>query len=495
MTVSTLVLYDTTGQWGWLGELYAIMSANLASHFGSWTAMPVASYKTGQLKQYTAAIYIGSTYDEPLPTAFLDDVYGTTTPVIWAYDNIWQLTARYPNFSSVYGWNWSGFDFSSVAEVDYPLPPSTRATQKLKRYAANAAGIMNYWSLSSNVTVLANCVRSDGTTFPWAVRSTGPNGGSLTYIGENPLVYLSEGDRYLAYCDLLFDALAPSTTTQHRAFLRLEDIDPTYATNTLKTVADWLYAQNVPFGFQVIPYYLDPLNANNNGTNITLKSKSAMVSMIKYMQTKGGVMMCHGYTHQYSNVPNPYSAASGDDCEFYRITTNSDNTLNFQGPVAEDSLAWAQGRFTAAQQQYTAAGFTMPQIVTFPSYAASAADYAAANGFFTTASERRLYFTGLLSGQPVNYTQLAGQYMPYTVRDVYNMKVLADTLGGIEPLPYFSYPARLPADIIADAQRNLAVRDGWASFFYHTYDNISYLQQTVTGLKNLGYTFVSPTAA
>src|SRR5712672_130482 len=142
MTASTLVLYDTTGQWGWLGELYAIMSANLASHFGSWTAMPVASYKTGLLKQYTATIYVGSTYDEPLPTAFLDDVYATTTPVIWAYDNIWQLTARYPNFSSVYGWNWSGFDFSSVAEVDYPLPPSTRTTQKLKRYAANAAGII-----------------------------------------------------------------------------------------------------------------------------------------------------------------------------------------------------------------------------------------------------------------------------------------------------------------------------------------------------------------
>ena len=127
MTASTLVLYDTTGQWGWLGELYAIMSANLASHFGSWTAMPVASYQTGQLKQYTAAIYVGSTYGEPIPNAFLDDVYGTTIPVIWAYDNIWQLTARYPNFSSVYGWNWSAFDFSSVATVEYPLPPSTTA--------------------------------------------------------------------------------------------------------------------------------------------------------------------------------------------------------------------------------------------------------------------------------------------------------------------------------------------------------------------------------
>ena len=40
-----------------------------------------------------------------------------------------------------------------------------------------------------------------------------------------------------------------------------------------------------------------------------------------------------------------------------------------------------------------------------------------------------------------------------------------------------------------------ALRDGWASFFCHTYDSISYLQQTAIGLKNMGYTFVSPTAA
>jgi uncharacterized protein YdaL len=492
---STLVLYDTTGPWGWLGELYAIMTANLASHFGSWTAKPVVSYTSGTLKQYTATIYIGSTYGEPVPNAFLDDVFATTTPVIWAYDNIWQLTSRYPNFSSTYGWIWSQFDYSSVAEVDYPLPPSTRPTQKLKRYAANNAGIMNYFPVASTVTVLANCVRSDGSTFPWALRSAGPNGGSLTYIGEIPLAYITEGDRYLAFCDLLFDALAPTTPTQHHALVRLEDIDPTYDTNALKQVANWLNSQKVPFGFQIVPSYVDPLNANGIGTNITLHSQPAMVSAIKYMQSLGGVMICHGYTHQYDGVVNPYTGATGDDCEFYRITMNADFSLNFQGPVSEDSLSWAQARFSAAQELYKNAGFSMPQFITFPSYAASAADYAAANGFFTIASERRLYFTGLLSGQPINYSQVAGQYMPYSVRDVYGIKVLADTLGGIEPLPYFTYPARLPADIIADAQRTLVVRDGWASFFYHTYDDISYLQQTVTGLKNLGYTFVSPTAA
>src|SRR5207244_9686768 len=46
---STLVLYDTTGPWGWLGEIYATMAGNLASHFGAWDGMPVVSYAAGTL--------------------------------------------------------------------------------------------------------------------------------------------------------------------------------------------------------------------------------------------------------------------------------------------------------------------------------------------------------------------------------------------------------------------------------------------------------------
>src|SRR6185437_10289757 len=114
---------------------YAMMAANLASHFGTWTTLPVASYTAGKLSSYSAVIYIGSTYDEPIPTAFLDDVLNTTKPVIWIYDNIWQLTARTSSFASIYGWMWSGFDYSSVASVNYK-------NQSLSRYSANAAGIM-----------------------------------------------------------------------------------------------------------------------------------------------------------------------------------------------------------------------------------------------------------------------------------------------------------------------------------------------------------------
>ncbi len=43
-TAKTLVRYDTTGDYGWLGEVYATQTANLSSHFGSWTAAPVSGF-------------------------------------------------------------------------------------------------------------------------------------------------------------------------------------------------------------------------------------------------------------------------------------------------------------------------------------------------------------------------------------------------------------------------------------------------------------------
>jgi len=87
-STSALVLYDTTGQWGFLGELDAMYAANLAGHFGSVTTEPVTQYTAGQLSNYTAAIYLGSTYGEPLPAAFTQDVISSSTPVVWAGSNV-----------------------------------------------------------------------------------------------------------------------------------------------------------------------------------------------------------------------------------------------------------------------------------------------------------------------------------------------------------------------------------------------------------------------
>jgi len=145
-----------------------------------------------------------------------------------------------------------------------------------------------------------------------------------------------------------------------------------------------------------------------------------------------------------------------------------------------------------AEKEFKAAKLDVPKIFEFPHYAASATDYRAVAATFTTRYERSLYFRGLLSGGTIDHSRLAGQRFSYVVRDVYGSKVLPENLGSIEPEPFFQFPMRFPEDILGDAQRVRVVRDGFASFYFHPFLDIGYLQQTVEGLQGAGWTFVSP---
>lgn len=485
----TLVLYDTSGSWGYLGELYAIEAANLASHFGAWTAEPVQRYTSGQMSEFTAVVYLGSSYNEPIPASFLSDVLTGQTPVIWTYYNIWQLAAAAnataSSFQTRYGWTPGYLDSRTFTSVQYQ-------GETLTRSADNGSYSLEDVTPTAAATVLASAYPSDGSAAtPYAVQS-----GNLTYVADNPFPYASEQDRVLVFEDLLFNVLDRSAPTQHRALVRLEDVDPTSNPQQLEQVANWLYSQHIPFGFNVIPEYTDPNGYYNNGVpqTVTIKKGSAYVKALLYLEAHGGTLVDEGYTHQYSDVPNPFTAVTGDDFEFYRVTQNSNETLNYQGPVSEDSSSWANGRVQTAISLIQKAGIGTPAIFTVPHYAASAPDYAVFNSAFAERWDRGLYFTGLLTGAPINYSQNVGQFFPYTVRDVYGTKVLPENCGDISPTPWEIFPARTPADIINCAKANLVVRDGVAAFTFHPYLDLSYLQQTVAGLQSEGYTFVSPSS-
>jgi len=210
-----------------------------------------------------------------------------------------------------------------------------------------------------------------------------------------------------------------------------------------------------------------------------------MIAAIRAMQQLGGVMIHHGYTHQYSNIANPYTAVTGDDCEFYRITSNSSNgVLTFVGPLPGDTdSSWAQGRFNSYAAEVTASGFTSRGSRRFRLTPHRYPTTRLKHGRSQHGRSEPL-LSGVLTNQTIDYTRPQAS-TPYSVQDVYGSKVLPDTLGGIDPDVYFNIPPRLPADIIADAQRTLVIRDGVASFFYNPEDPLSYLQQTVQGLLDL----------
>ncbi|MFI9200871.1 DUF2334 domain-containing protein [Streptomyces sp. NPDC053048] len=498
---SALVLYDNTGPYGHLGELYAMAIANLVGHFGTATAKPVSAYTAGMVEQYTSTVYVGSTYyggtvPDAIPAAFYQDALKTAKPVNWIGDNIWGMAnaVGIENFKKKYGWDPTNSYYGTGGGVGNINQVTYKNQQLTRKIPAGFDGGVLHPALSGagypQVTELAQAKDANsGDTSPWAIRSS-----NLTYVGEIPFAYVSESDRVIVFEDLLFDALAPATAERHRAFVRLEDISPKADPAQLRAIADYLYSQRIPYGINVIPTYTDPKGAYNNGVaeTITLAQAPQVVSALKYMLQRGAVLMNHGYTHQYKNVNNPYTGTTGDDFEFFRAHVDASDNVVYDGPVAEDSTVWAQSRVTSGLNGFTLAGLPRPTLWTTPHYAASATDYKVFGQNFTARLERSLYFAGTLSGGTVNPGRYIGQFFPYAVKDVYGTTVLPENIGNYEPEPFNNHPARQPADLINSARANLAVRDGVASFFYHPYYPVEPLKQTIEGIRALGYTFVGP---
>ena len=167
------------------------------------------------------------------------------------------------------------------------------------------------------------------------------------YVGEVPLSYISPTDRYLAFADLLFDELNPTATPSHEALIRLEDISPESSPSDLTAYAAYLKSQGVPFSMATIPQYTDPTGFYNNGVPVsaTLAQKPAMVSALKTAISDGGTLVQHGYTHQYSNVDNPFSGVTGDDFEFYRAqcSTTSAAPYTFVAPCSDADSVIEEG--------------------------------------------------------------------------------------------------------------------------------------------------------
>ncbi len=484
-----LILYDSRGEWGWIGAIHARLLANLLGHFPvTYKASPIERYHKGSIGRYDATFYIGSTYDNPLPSAFVRDVMRSTTPVCWFKYNIWQPAWTQSDFPTKFGFTFNWLDWTGYDTIHY-------LGETFTKYQADPElGLV--WILYPDLCseIASACVETgpdQQECIPYIVK-----GGNLWYVADLPFSYVSEEDRYLVFCDVLHDILGIDHAESRRAVVRIEDVDPNAAPEDLRAIADYLHAQQVPFAVSLVPAYNDPFGFYNQGVPEynRLSWEPELVAALHYMVARGGQIVLHGATHQYDAVPNPYTGVTGDDFEFYRVELDEEGNVLYAGPVSNDSKRWVSTRVGAALDELHLCGLQEVGWET-PHYAASALDYKLFAARFPLTIQRVLYFDLAIPprgfkghGEP---TFFGSQFFPYVIgSDIYGQKVIPENLGNVEPEPWQGYPPRLPEDIIRAAQKNLAIRDGWASCYFHHFYDLSYLQETVDGIKALGYTFV-----
>lgn len=511
----TLILYDAPPNTAYtkLGMGYAIMLRNLLGHFDSKVDMvPVQNYTAGQLSGYDATFYLGSYYDNPVPAAFMTDAASSSKTIVWFKYNIWQF-AWDPTygFQSRYGFNLTalrGLNAAPTASNTTPGFFDTITYKNLpfvKYYAYDSStGAVNA-DPDVGVTAITDTTKAQnlvsmsnpqtGEQAPYVVRS-----GNFWYVADMPFSYIGPRDRYLVLADILHDMLGVNHAESHKAMVRLEDVSALVSVTAMRSLTDYLYQQRIPFSIATIPYYKDPLGVYNSGVpmQVPMSLATNLKRALNYALVRGGEIVMHGYTHQYSNVRNRYTAVSGDDYEFWDIVNNK--------PLPEDSTNWALGRYQAGLLELSLNGYRATAWET-PHYQASALASKASTQVFPKTYQRVVYYT---ADKP-NFTAsvekdfAVGQIFPYPIKtDYYGQKVLPESLGNIEydihlidPTSSFNYTWQ---DILTNAQYVKTVRDGYASFFFHPFwlepqvgtPGLADFKSLVSGISSLGFTWTVP---
>ncbi|KWK82063.1 DUF2334 domain-containing protein [Burkholderia ubonensis] len=518
-TAHTLVLYDNPANdpYSKLGLIYSIMLRNLLGHFNTTVDLvPIQRYTSGMVKNHDVTFYVGNYYNNPIPTTFMSDVMTTTKTVVWFKYNLWQLA-----WNTAYTFNQTfGFSFLGIAGLN-ATPSSSNpnpgfydtVTYKnmpmVKYYAYDAstgginadpdAGLTQVLDATKAQALVTIKNSQTGATAPYIMRS-----GNFWYFADVPFSYIGPADRYLVICDVLHDILKTNAPVNHRALVRLEDLDAYTTTSSMKTLTNYLYSKRIPFTMATIPLYTDPNGYYNGGVaeTIRLAQAAGLKSALNYALTRGGSIVMHGYTHQYDSTPNLLNAVTGSDYEFWYAVQNR--------PVDEDSVQWAAGRMTEGLAEFTSNGYKVVGWAA-PQYQVSPLAASATAARFPTTFQRAVYYTAtnpqLGTGAP-NQDFSAGQFFPYIINaDYYGQRIIPENLGSIQynicnvdPFSCITYTWQ---QLVTNAQYGLVVRDGFASFFFHPYwlepelglPAYQDFQSLVTGITNLGYTWVDGTTA
>ncbi len=454
---SVLILYENAQEiYGSRAE--SKMLVNLLGHFElPIVEKAVADYDRGEVDEARLTFYIGNDQNVDPPEGLLKDMARNDRPVVWLGDSLESLAD-----SKRFGRRFEKrFGLRRVTRVyDYPFVAFRGKTFGRAETELTVTEILD----PAKASVEAEAVRAGEVSgVPYAAGS-----GGFRFFADNPLENVwSEDLSYIVFAELLHTLTGIDHPVEHRALVRLEDVAPNDDPDSLKAIADYLSGRGVPFGVSVIPRFADPLGAYGPPQAFDLDTVPEMVNALTYLESRGGTLFMHGYTHQYRDVPNPYNGVTGLDYEFFLAEMDGETVVE-TAPVPEDSREWVLGRLTAGFDIFERVGLDRPSIWVTPHYRASELDYEVISETFAA-----------LNGRP------RGQYFPYVIeRNMLGSRFLPENLGYINP------ETRPAASLVDLADRNLVVRDGFASFFFHPEVDIEHLKTAVEGIQGLGYTFV-----
>ncbi len=561
-TKMACIYFDEMNAQETLGAIHSRMLETLIGAFPDWRRerRSVSLYQADDLKNCDTVFYLSTNFNLVPPANFYADLarYAQSHTLTW-------FNYKYAQFSKVYD---QMKDLTPLAfHVPYILQPDQPPTpekpdpgfyryfdykgetfEKLATWDPVAVVYANSPELGyvevndpKQVKILATARHSTkGTVIPYVVQQNIGTGGSIYYIADLPFSFIHYEDRYLIFCDVIYDILnEPTPKRPPVALVRLEDINSAIPTEDLTWVIDYLGDRSIPYAMALIPYYsglfFDPGPGLASPVWMPSDQFPEFAGTLRYAKARGAQFVMHGVAHQAGDLISGFDGSSGSDYEFWSWPDNK--------PLPQDDPAWMIKRLELGEAVLQKLGIR-PIAWEVPHYAGSSLDYRLFGKLFEWNYHRNLTFKGEIISDAnlttdheffdcvsrecrderlklaqnlkveTDYSSFGTQIIPYPIyQDTYGQSLIPESLGMVDFAMYESDTWRavtFPEDILRRAKKLRVVRGAVASFFWHpvlldttnvyyqqvpgSYESIGG-QKTLTtlidGLKDLGYEFRS----
>jgi uncharacterized protein YdaL len=515
-----LVLYETTGAFGYLGAVHAQMVMNLLGHFRevSVTAKPRLDYNPGDLQAHDVTFVLGTSGDEAVPAGFVDDFWANEeSTVVWLGFDLWQMVDE-DDLDRDAGAFRARFGFTIDDEVDEgegvggcgdgyyrdiwfrgeAEEPQHFFKQNWLNSDSGEVECDPYITVVSDVGAAERVVdihtrTQPVRTTPWILHQ-GVGDRHLWFITDVPFSYLHQEDRYIVFADQMHEFVGIDHTPTRTALARLEDVHPLVDGAALTQFADLM--DDRPWTLALIAEFRDPLGVTHEGrpyyTHIGGRRarllREAIDSVLEDPARDVGLLL-HGYTHQYGFEANDFDGLTGNDYEFWDALHDT--------PLPDDSFGFVADRVGAAEFRAREVGW-MDHVwgFEFPHYKASLTARIAASKHFCSAYHQGEYWdwSGTSDGDAFDFNegfsdafgsldpttvalrlevaQSESQFFPYLIgRDVYGQRVVPENIGSFTPT-LFAYDygqVNEIDDMLRAARKNLVSNCATASFFFHPF--------------------------
>ncbi|MEK4762782.1 DUF2334 domain-containing protein [Viridibacillus sp. FSL E2-0187] len=132
--------------------------------------------------------------------------------------------------------------------------------------------------------------------------------GNTSFIAKTNFL---SNDNYILSREL-FNLLDLQEPIKHLAYIRLEDISPISDPKLVKETGEYLAQKGIPFYMALIPVYVN----SESGEQVQLKDNKELVKVLQHLQSLGGMVIAHGYTHSYRYTE------TGEGFEFWDSINN-----------------------------------------------------------------------------------------------------------------------------------------------------------------------------